>query len=427
MISAIWRTSDTYLAITVVVLLVLSGFFAMAETSLVRMNKSRARSLREQGRHGAKSLVDLAENPEQFLNPLLLLVLICQLVSATMVGVLAGHLFGAAGVFVATAGEVVIIFVAFEAIPKNFAVQHPDRAALASAPMVSRILRFPPIRWISRFLLAIADGVMSLFGAKGSAQSVTELEVLALADVAHEDKVIEEDERDFIHSIIEFGDTVVREVMVPRMDMVDIERNETVRAALDLAITTGRSRIPVLGESVDDIVGIVNLRYLADLVMKGQGEEEVGSHAKTAHFVPETAPVSAVLAEMRKEKVHLFVVIDEYGGTAGLVTLEDLIEELVGDIADESDAEPESTVEERDDESELIVSGRLNIDDANDDYGIDLPKGGWDTVGGLVLDAAGGVPSVGDSFVVKNFKLTVLRMDGRRIEDVLVEHEWPNE
>jgi len=166
---------------------------------------------------------------------------------------------------------------------------------------------------------------------------------------------------------------------------------------------------------------------LADLVMKGQGEEEVGAHAKTAHFVPETAPVSAVLAEMRKEKVHLFVVIDEYGGTAGLVTLEDLIEELVGDIADESDAEPESTVEERDDESELIVSGRLNIDDANDDYGIDLPKGGWDTVGGLVLDAAGGVPSVGDSFVVKNFKLTVLRMDGRRIEDVLVEHEWPNE
>ncbi len=427
MLSVVWRTSDTYLAVTVVVLLALSGFFAMAETSLVRMNKSRARSLRDQGRHGAKSLVNLAENPEQFLNPLLLLILICQLVSATMVGVLAGHLFGAAGVFVATAGEVVVIFVAFEAIPKNFAVQHPDRAALASAPMVSKILRFPPIRWISRFLLAIADGVLSVLGAKGSAQSVTELEVLALADVAHEDKVIEEDERDYIHSIIEFGDTVVREVMVPRMDMVDIENNETVRAALDLAITTGRSRIPVLGESVDDIMGIVNLRYLADLVMKGQGDELIGAHAKTAHFVPETAPVSAVLAEMRKAKVHLFMVIDEYGGTAGLVTLEDLIEELVGDIDDESDGESDLTVEDRRDESELVVSGRLNIDDCNDDYGIDLPKGGWDTVGGLVLDAAGGVPSVGDSFVVKNFKLTVLRMDGRRVEDILVEHEWSGE
>lgn len=427
MIAGVWHASDTYLAITVVVLLLLSGFFAMAETSLVRMNKSRARSLREQGRHGAKSLVELAENPEQFLNPLLLLILVCQLVSATMVGVLASHMFGAAGVFVATAGEVVIIFVAFEAIPKNFAVQHPDRAALGSAPMVSRILRFPPIRWISKFLLAIADAVMSLIGAKGSAQSVTELEVLALADVAHEDKVIEEDERDFIHSIIEFGDTVVREVMVPRMDMVDIEATQSVREALDLAITTGRSRIPVLGESVDDIIGIVNLRYLADLVMKGQGDELVGSHAKKAHFVPETAPVSAVLAEMRTEKVHLFVVIDEYGGTAGLVTLEDLIEELVGDIDDESDAEIEPAVDDNKTDSGLVVSGRLNIDDANDDFGIDLPKDGWDTVGGLVLDLAGGVPNVGDSFVVKNFKLTVLRMDGRRIEDVLVEHEWPSE
>jgi hypothetical protein len=161
--------------------------------------------------------------------------------------------------------------------------------------------------------------------------------------------------------------------------------------------------------------------------MKGQGDELIVAHAKTAHFVPETAPVSAVLAEMRKAKVHLFMVIDEHGGTAGLVTLEDLIEELVGDIDDESDGESDLTVEDRRDESELVVSGRLNIDDCNDDYGIDLPKGGWDTVGGLVLDAAGGVPSVGDSFVVKNFKLTVLRMDGRRVEDILVEHEWSGE
>ena len=204
-------------------------------------------------------------------------------------------------------------------------------------------------------------------------------------------------------------------------------RVATVREALDLAITTGRSRIPVLGESVDNVVGIVNLRYLADLVMKGQGEEEVGGHAKTAHFVPETAPVSAVLSEMRQEKVHLFMVIDEYGGTAGLVTLEDLLEELVGDIADESDIEIEPVSEERGGESELILSGRLNIDDVNGDFGVDLPKDGWDTVGGLVLDLAGGVPSVGDSFVVKNFKLTVLRMDGRRVEDVLVEHEWASE
>jgi putative hemolysin len=132
-IAGAWSTSDTYLGVTVAVLLFLSGFFALAETSLVRMNRSRARSLRDQGRHGAKALVALTESPNTFLNPLLLLVLICQLVSATMVGVLAGRLFGAAGVFIATFGEVVIIFVVFEAIPKNFAVQHPDNAALLAA------------------------------------------------------------------------------------------------------------------------------------------------------------------------------------------------------------------------------------------------------------------------------------------------------
>ena len=136
MIGATWSTSDTYLSLSVFVLLVLSGFFALAETSLVRMNKSRARSLCDEGRRGARALVQLSEDPEKFLNPLLLLVLICQLVSATMVGVLAGHLFGAAGVFVATVGEVVVIFVIFEAIPKNFAVQHPDTAALTTAPVV---------------------------------------------------------------------------------------------------------------------------------------------------------------------------------------------------------------------------------------------------------------------------------------------------
>ncbi|MGA7835639.1 MAG: CNNM domain-containing protein, partial [Acidimicrobiales bacterium] len=222
MIGVAWQASDTWLAVFVFILLVLSGFFAMAETSLTRMNKSRARSLREQGRRGSKALVGLTESPERFLNPLLLTILVCQLVSATMVGVLAGHLFGAAGVFIATAGEVIVIFVAFEAIPKNFAVQHPDEAALATAPVVGRILTFWPVRWISTVLLAIADKVIALFGASGGKPRMTESEVLAMADVAHEDRAIESDERNFIHSVIEFGDTVVREVMVPRIDMVDV-------------------------------------------------------------------------------------------------------------------------------------------------------------------------------------------------------------
>ena len=416
-----WSTGDTYLSLSVLILLVLSGFFALAETSLVRMNKSRARSLREQGRHGSRALVALSEAPEKFLNPLLLLVLICQLVSATMIGVLAGHLFGAAGVLVATAGEVVVIFVIFEAIPKNFAVQYPDSAALAAAPVVGTILKFWPIKWISSLLLSIASFVNGLFGSPGSSQRMTESEILAMADVAHEDKAIASEERNFIHSVIEFGDTIVREVMVPRIDMVDIAGTATIRDALDLAIATGRSRIPVFGEGVDDVVGIVNLRHLAGLVAEGHGAARVRDHMGLAKFVPETKRVASLLTEIRRAKTHLFVVVDEYGGTAGLVTLEDILEELVGEITDESD--PEIEVEEtgRSINTGLMVSGRMNIDDANVEYDLALPKDGWDTVGGLVLDLAGGVPEVGDVFETGDCRLTVVRMDGRRIEDVLIE------
>jgi len=398
-----WSASDTYLIVTVAVLLVLSGFFAVAETSLVRMNKSRARSLRDQGRHGAKALVELSESPEKFLNTILLLVLICQLVSATMVGVLAGRLFGAAGLFIATVGEVLVIFVVFEAIPKNYAVQHPDSAALTAAPVVRRILKFWPIKWVSRFLLAIADTVIGWFGPTGRTSRVTESEVLAMADVAHEDQAIESEERNFIHSVIEFGDTIVREVMVPRTDMVDIVDSATVREALDLSVQSGRSRLPVLGEGIDDVVGIVNLRHLADLVANGSGHEILRDHMGQAHFVPETKRVAALLTEFRSAKSHLFVVVDEYGGTAGVVTLEDVIEELVGEITDESDPVEEEDDVEQTIERGLELSGRLNIDDANVEYGLALPKDGWDTIGGLVMDLAGGVPDVGAVFSTKHY------------------------
>ena len=421
MIGVLWSTGDTALAISVAILLILSGFFAMAETALTRTNKSRARSLRDQGRRGAKALVALTESPERFLNPLLLLILICQLVSATMVGVLAGHLFGAAGVFVATALEVIVIFVAFEAIPKNYAVQHQDEAALVSAPVVGRLLAFAPVRLLSTLLLSVADAVIRVLGGSGSRTLMTESEILAMADVAHEDDAIASEERNFIHSVIEFGDTIVREVMVPRIDIVDVASSATVREALDLAIETGRSRIPVLGESVDDVVGMVNLRHLARLIANGEGEALVRAHMGEAYFVPETKRVASLLSQIRSSKVHLFVVVDEYGGTAGLVTLEDVLEELVGEITDESDPSVVPLAEEQTIEGGIELSGRLNIDDANEEFGLALEKDGWDTVGGLILDLAGGVPEVGDAFATRHYRLTVVRMDGRRIETVLVE------
>jgi len=180
-----WSASDTYLIVTVAVLLVLSGLRRRRDVARSYEQVASAFPARPGSPRG-QALVELSESPEKFLNTILLLVLICQLVSATMVGVLAGRLFGAAGLFIATVGEVLVIFVVFEAIPKNYAVQHPDSAALTAAPVVRRILKFWPIKWVSRFLLAIADTVIGWFGPTGRTSRVTESEVLAMADVAHE-------------------------------------------------------------------------------------------------------------------------------------------------------------------------------------------------------------------------------------------------
>jgi len=230
--------------------------------------------------------------------------------------------------------------------------------------------------------------------------------------------VIETEERALIHSIIEFGDTVVREVMVPRTDMVTIAADETVEAALDLALEAGRSRMPAVGQQIDDVAGIAFTKDLIQEVRAGRGDEAVGSHLRDAHFVPETKRVSALMREMQSEKFHLAVVVDEYGGTAGLVTLEDLIEELVGEIVDEFDVE-ETPVEHLAGGA-LRVSARLPVDEVNDLLDAHLPTGAWDTVGGLVFDLLGHVPVRSESVTCDGLRLEVDRVNGRRIERVII-------
>ena len=281
----------------IIVLLVGSGLLALAETSLVRTSKVKAKSLADDGRRGARPLVRLVEHPEKFLNPVLLLVLICQLVSATLVGVLASQWLGAWGVLAATVFEVVVIFVFFEAVPKNWAVRNPERAALFSAPLVAAVVAFPPVKWISSVLIGLANLIIG--GGRreqgGDATAVTESELLAMADVAHAEEVIETEEREFIHSIIEFGDTVVREVMVPRPDMVTLDADDTVTAGLAEALTAGFSRLPVSRANLDDIVGIAYIKDLMRIEREGRGSEPVGAHMRPAHFVPETKRLATLL------------------------------------------------------------------------------------------------------------------------------------
>ena len=367
-------------------------------------------ALQGDGRRGAGSLLRLVQDPEGFLNPVLLLVLISQLVTATLVGILAERWFGAVGVIAATVFEVVVIFVFAEALPKNWAVQNPERSALLLAPVVSAVVRFPPIRILSRGLIGLAN---MLLGPRGRRVGVSESELLAMADVALEEDVIEGHERELIHSIIEFGDTVVREVMVPRPDMRTLEGDLSVSEALGVAIEAGLSRLPVHAGNVDDIVGVAHAKDLIRAEREGHGAEPVRDYARRPHFVPETKRVARLMREMQDLKYHLAIVVDEYGGTAGLVTLEDLIEELVGEIVDEYDVEDPPVVPL--DNGAFSVSARLAVDEVGELVEAHLPEGEWDTVGGLLFNVLGRVPVEGESVTVDGLTLVAERVEGNRV------------
>ncbi len=415
-------TVETLMLIAVFVLISAAAVLAMAETSLTRTNRVKALTLAEEKRRGANALVRLVEHPERFLNPVLLLVLLCHLVAATLVGVLAERLFGPVGVAIATVFEVVVVFVFAESLPKTFAVQHPDRAALLTAPLISAITGFLPIRLLARGLIGLTNLIVPGKGLK-EGPYVSEQELLALADVAVEEDVIEREERQLIHSIIEFGDTVVREVMIPRPDMLAIDARTTVNDAMEVVMAAGYSRIPVYEQGIDDILGLLYTKDLMRAVRDKKSEEQVRALVRKANFVPETKRVAELLPEMQKQKSHMAIVVDEHGGTAGLVTLEDLIEELVGEIVDEYDVE-EPPIEPLPG-GDVRVNARMPIDELNELLDAEFPEGDYDTVGGLVYFLLGHVPSEGETVDYDGRRLRAERVQGRRIGRVRISKLQP--
>ncbi len=405
--------TDLVLLVVIVVLVIAASVLAVAETAITRMTRSRAAALAEQHPRRGPLVQRIVTNLERDLNAVYLSVNIVQTVQAALVGVLAARLFGPLGVAVGIVLNVVVLFTLAEAAPKTWALQHTDRAALLTAPMVEGIGRL--MRWPARGLIGVANIILPGKGLK-QGPFVTEEEILALAEEAAEAAVIEESERELIESIIDFGDTVVREVMVPRPDVVSVDSTATVRATVDRAIQVGMSRLPVYGESSDDVVGVVNVRDAFRAEREGAGDEAVTTVMRAAYFVPETKPVRDLLAEMQSTKTHLAVVVDEYGGTAGLVTLEDLLEELVGEITDEYDSETDAI--QRLANGEVLVVGTFNVGDLNEELDLQLPEGDWDTVGGLVFGKLGRVPVPGDAVDADGVRLVVERVDGRRVTRV---------
>jgi CBS domain containing-hemolysin-like protein len=415
-------STEAVLLTVIAVLISFSAFLALAETALTRISRARAAALVEDGRRGAARLAELVAHPERFLNPVLLVVLVCQTVQAALTGVLADRLFGGWGIAVATFINVVAVFVFAEAAPKTWAVLNPDRAALVSAPPVAALVAFPPVRLLSRGLIGLTNVILPGKGLK-EGPFVSEEELLALADVAVEEDVIEESERELIEQIIEFGDTVVREVMVPRPDMVAVPSEFRVGDVMEIAILNGFSRLPAYGDGVDDVVGVVYAKDLMRAERDGQADVAVVDILRPAEYVPETKKVAELLREMQADRYHMAIVVDEYGGTAGLVTLEDLIEELVGEIRDEYDRE-EPMVELLAG-SDVRVNARMPVDEVNDLLHADLPEGDWDSVGGLVLHLLGHVPTDGEEVECDGWSLIAERVQGRRIRGVRIRPVGP--
>jgi CBS domain containing-hemolysin-like protein len=403
--------ADGWLVVLAFLLVVVAGVLAMVETAISRTSRVRADALLRDGRRGAERLAVIAADAPRYLNLVLLLRIAAELtavsiVTAVIVGERGG---GRLSILIAASLMVVVSYVLVGVAPRTIGVQHADRVALVAAGAVIWLTRlFGPL---PRLLILVGNAVTPGRGLP-SGPFANESELRDLVDLAEAGQVIEEGERDMIHSVFELGDTIVREVMVPRPDIVFIERGKTVRQALSLALRSGFSRIPVMGESADDVLGVTYLKDLVRRAQDGREDAKVDECMRAAAFVPDSKPVDELLREMQAGQIHMAVVIDEYGGTAGIVTIEDILEEIVGEIADEYDREVPPIEQVSDDT--IRVTARLPIDELNELYGVALPTEDVDTVGGLMASALGRVPIPGATVTLEGLTFTAESAKGRR-------------
>ncbi len=411
--------SDVTLLTTAAGLVVLAGLFAMSDAALNVVSPARAHELAREGKPGANALQVIAADPARYINLLLLLRLICELTATTLVSLvfITAIETGWLAVLVTAVTMAVVSFVAVGVGPRTVGRQHAYSVGRVVAPLV---------HWLGRALGPLATILIRVGNAFTPGQGfregpfATQVELRELVDLAEQRGVVEHDEREMIHSVFALGDTIAREVMVPRTEMVWIEASKSAQQALGLALRSGFSRLPVIGETVDDVLGIV---YLKDLVRRTQtdgADVEVGALMRAATYVPESKHVDELLREMQAARTHMAIVVDEYGGTAGLVTIEDILEEIVGEITDEYDVELPPV--QKLDANRIRVSARLPVEDLGELFHVELETEDVETVAGLLAQALGRVPIPGATATVGGLTLEAEGTTGRRnrIDAVLV-------
>lgn len=407
------ETSTMSQLVALVFLVFLSGFFSGSETALVSVNRIRLKKMVEEGRREAVIVENLLDHPNKLLATILVGNNLVNIAAAAIATSLAIEYYGSRGVGIATGIMTFLVLVFGEITPKSYAIQNAEKISLRIARIMSFLVRtlYP----IVRVLTAITKPIITRLGGEMHLTPyITEEEIKMLVEVGEKEGVIEKGEKEMIHGIFKFGDMEAKEVMVPRIDMKCLSVGDTVEKAVDYVLKTGYSRFPVYEKNVDNIVGIL---YSKDLFGRPP-REQIKSLLRPAYYIPESKKLDEILREMQEKKTQMAIVVDEYGGTLGLVTLEDILEEIVGEIMDEYDKEePRVQVIE---DGVAVVDAKADIEELNEILDIDLPEEDFETVGGLIFNVLGRIPKPGDRVKINGNLMEVKTMRGRRISKIKV-------
>ena len=408
--------SDAIQLVVLVILLALSAFFSSAETALTTVNRLRVRALVDDGDARAIVLAKVIDDPGKLLSAILIGNNIVNISASSIATLLATNFFGNAGAGIATGVMTLLVLIFGEVTPKTMASLKAEKIALSYAKIVYVIMVvFTPLIFI---LDLLSGGILRLFGIDPDKRddSVTEEDLRTIVEAGHEDGVLETEEHKMINNVFDFGDHQAKDIMVPRVDMCFLKLDATYEDFMEIYREEKFTRIPVYEETRDNVIGILNVK---DLILYDKDQEfHVKDFLREAYYTYEFKNTSELMMEMRKNSISIAIVLDEYGATAGLVTLEDLLEEIVGDIRDEFD-EAEAEEVQQLGEQEYLVEGACKLEDLNDMIGLGIESEDYDSIGGIVIDALQHLPSEGEEVTLENgTRLVVEKIDKNRIEKV---------
>jgi putative hemolysin len=409
-------TNIAYIAI-LAICAVGSGFFSGSETALIGIGRERVHQISTNGRRGRR-VAQLVADPERLLSTLLVANNLVNILGAAVATTLFISLIGKRwGPWVSTLTVTVVVLIVGEITPKTIAARYPERFSLAVAPMIWRLsLVLSPI---ARLFTAVTRGLLRVFRMRADNTSgVTEADILALAEMSAAGGEIEAAEREIIDALFTLADRPVRDVMTPRVDIVTLGDPVTIADVRDAVNKAAHSRFPVTGGNLDDLIGILHVKDVLRLT-GDPSPRAIAALIRKPHYIPESAPVLQVLQDMRARRFTLALVLDEHGGVEGLVTIKDLVAELVGELQDEYDPGVPSIVQIG--PNRWMADGRLAMDDFDTAVDHEFPEGPYSTIGGLYLATAGHIPADGHQLTIDNFRLVVMRMDRNRIDRIRVE------